>query len=185
MSEFEYLSVISSLFVAFAVSEILGGWGALIRFRRQSSVYWVHLMASVLTLVMMIQWWWSNWQYKNIPVNLFQFFINLLPAFTMVLLAQVLTPRLTEGTPFDGRAYYYENRKWMYFLAALTIVEFAVSDYVITGSSVVCIDNAIRATACLLLFSLGVSDRERFHEVILSLVGLLLIAFMGLVTLKL
>ena len=185
MSEFEYLSVISSLFVAFAVSEILSGWGALIRFRHQVTVYWVHVMGCLLTLIMMIQWWWSAWEYKGVPVNLFQFFVMLLPAFTMVLLAQVLTPRLNDGTAFDGRKYYYENRKWVYFLAALTIVEFGLSDFVIMKSPLLGIDNAIRTAAGLLLCSLGMSSNERYHEIVLSLVGLLLLAFMGLVTLSL
>ena len=185
MSEFEYLSVITSLFVAFAVSEILTGWGALIRFRRHVRVYWVHMMASLLTLIMMIQWWWSNWEYRGYPVNLFQFFVSLLPASTMVLLAQVLTPRLTEGRAFDGRKYYYGNRRWMYFLAALTIVEFGLSDFVIVKTPLVGIDNAIRAAAVFLLCSLGMSSSPRYHEIVLSLVGILLFLFMGLVTLRL
>jgi len=171
--------------VAFAISEILGGWGALIRFRRQVTVYWVHLMASVLTLIMMIQWWWSAWEYKSIPVNLFQFFVMLLPAFTMTLLAQVLTPSLCDGKAFDGREYYYGNRKWMYLLAALTIAVFGMSDLIIIKSPVLCIDNAIRGAAIVLLCSLGMSSNERYHEIVLSLVGVLLLLFMGLVTLSL
>ncbi|MFH1764919.1 MAG: hypothetical protein ABIF09_12085 [Gemmatimonadota bacterium] len=185
MSEFEYLSVISSMVLALAISEILSGWGALIRFRRHVTVYWVHTMATLLTLIMMIQWWWSNWEYRSIPVNLFEFFVTLSPAFTMTLLAQVLTPSLSDGKAFDGREYYYGNRKWMYFLAALTIVAFGISDFVIVNSPVLCIDNAIRGAAVALLGSLALSSRERYHEIVLSLVGFLLLLFMGLVTLRL
>jgi hypothetical protein len=185
VTEFEYLTVIIGMVVAFGVSEILKGWGTQVRFRRHVTVYWVHIMASLLTLMLMIQWWWSNWEYNKTHINLYQFFVLLLPAFTMVLLAQVLTPRLRAGKAFDCRKYYYENRKWMYFLAALTIVELGISDFVIAKAPVQSIDNAIRGAAIVLLCSLAMSSSARFHQIALSLVGFLLILFMGLVTLSL
>ena len=69
MSEFEYLSLLVSIIVAFALSEIFAGWGQMIRGRDHVKVYWVHIAATLLVAALIIQFWWSAWQYRELAIN--------------------------------------------------------------------------------------------------------------------
>ena len=92
MSEFEYLSVLVSIVVAFALSEIFAGWGRMIRGRDHVKVYWVHIVATLLVAALIIQFWWSAWQYRELAINFYHYAALLLSPLTCVLLAFVLTP---------------------------------------------------------------------------------------------
>ena len=97
MSEFEYLSLLVSIIVAFALSEIFADWGQMIRGRDHVKVYWVHIAATLLVAVLIVQFWWSAWQYRELAINFYHYVALLLSLLTCVLLAFVITPKITDG----------------------------------------------------------------------------------------
>ena len=180
MTEFEYLSVLVSIVVAFALSEIFAGWGRMIRGRDHVKVYWVHIAATLLVAALIIQFWWSAWQYRELAINFYHYAALLLSPLTCVLLAFVLTPQITEGVTLDCRDYYYSNIRWMYPLAAVVIFELGIADYVIAGGALVTPKNVIRLIAILFIFLLAFIRRELFHKAALGTLGLLLILLVSL-----
>lgn len=180
MSEFEYLSVLVSIVVAFALSEIFAGWGRMIRGRDHVKVYWVHIVATLLVAALIIQFWWSAWQYRELAINFYHYAALLLSPLTCVLLAFVLTPQISVGAKLDCRDYYYSNTRWMYPLAALVIFELGIADYVIVGGALVTPKNVIRLIAIGVILLLGFNRNELFHRVMLGTLGLLLILFVSL-----
>lgn len=180
MSEFEYLSVLISIIVALALSEIFSGWGRMIRHRDHVTVYWVHLLAMAISAVFIIQYWWAAWLYKGIVVDFFDYFVILLAPLTFVLLALVITPQISETSTRDCRAYYFKNCRWIYFLAVLVLLELVVADLVIRGEFPITVRNLIRVIAMIFLLLLGYFKNEWFHGITLVTLAVLQILFMAL-----
>jgi hypothetical protein len=182
MTEFEYLSVLYSITVAYSLSEIFACWGRMIRNREFVTIYWVHIAAMFLIAALIIQFWWSTWQYRDIPLTFLDFTVVLLAPLTYVLIASVLTPQITVGVSLDCKKYYYTNHSWMYLLSALVIVELGIADYTVTGEDPIGVKNAIRLGAIAFICSLGVVKNERFHTIVLSILSVLLVLFIALGT---
>lgn len=57
MSEFEFISVLYSIVIAFPLSEIMAGWGKMIRRSHVLKLYLPHIGAMFLTAMLHIQFW--------------------------------------------------------------------------------------------------------------------------------
>lgn len=178
MSRFEYLSVLMSIVVAFAMSEVLSGWGRLIRTRDRVRPYPLQLGWSVLTVLLMVQWWWGFWEYRDTEVGGFLSLLALLSEpLTLVLLAFVLTPQLDELGGRDLRAEYFRNRAWIFGLGALLLVELALFDALVGQQPFWHPENAVRGLGIAVASALAVSASERLHAGLLATAYLLLGVF--------
>jgi hypothetical protein len=168
MSRFEYLSVLLSVVVGFAISEILSGWGSLIRRRAQLRPYWLLTSWSVLALVVMILFWWSAWDYHTTSSwTFFSFLAVLSAALTFVILAFVLTPTVSEDSTPDLRDYYFRNRTWIFGLWALVLVQVAAVDVIVARLPLWHVANAIRALGFAVAVALMRSQAERVHAALM------------------
>ena len=68
----------------------------------------------------------------------------------------------------------------MYPLAAIVLLELAISDYVIAGGAPVTSNNVIRLIAIFFILLLAFNRKEFFHKAALGTLGLLLILFVSL-----
>lgn len=178
MSRFEYLSVLLSIVIAFAMSETLSGWGQMIRMRDRVRVYPLHLGWSVLAVLLMVQWWWGFWEYREVAdLGFFGFLAVLSEPITLVLLSFVLMPHPAELGSRDLRAEYFRNRRWIFGLAALLLVELVIVDALVAGQPFWHPENAVRGAGLGLLAALAISDDERLHAALLALAYALLVAF--------
>ena len=179
MSRFEYLSVLVSIVIAYAMSEVLSGWGQMIRMRDRVRLYPLHLGWSILSVLLMVQWWWGGfWKYREAAdLGYFDFLAVLSEPILLVLMAFVLTPHPGELGGRDLRAEYFRNRRWIFGLAALLLVELALVDAVVGHQPLWQPKNAIRAVAVGVLVTLAISARERLHAAFLASAYALLFAF--------
>jgi hypothetical protein len=178
MSHFEYLSVLLSIVIAFAMSEALSGWGQMIRMRDRVRLHPLHLGWSVLSVLLMVQWWWGFWQYRNVlDLGFFGFLAVLSEPITLVLLTFVLTPHPTELGGRDLRAEYFRNRRWIFGLGALLLVELALVDARVAGQPFWHLENAFRGFGLGVLAVLAISENERLHTALLALAYALLGGF--------
>ena len=178
VTRFEYLSVLISIVIAFAMSETLSGWGQMIRMRDRLRFDPLHAGWSVLSVLLMVQWWWGFWQYRDVPnVTFFGFLALLSEPLTLVLLAFVLTPHPGELEGRDLRAEYLRNRRWIFGLAALLLIELALVDALVGHQPFWHAENAIRGVGLALLATLAVSSRERLHALVLVVAYALLVGF--------
>jgi len=161
MSRFEYLSVLVSIVIALALSELVQGWGALIRRRSDVRLYPLHLAWSVLVFLLMVQWWWGFWQYRAVEswrfITLIGFVSN---AIGVALVAYVVSP----GQPPepDLRAHYWRQHRWLFGLAAAAIAELGLLGELL-GRPTWSLENAFRAGGVAALGVLAWSRSERLH----------------------
>lgn len=124
MSRFEYLSILVSIVIALAISELVQGWGALIRRRDGARPYGLHVAWTVLGLLAMVQWWWGFWQYREVDSWTFlRLFALVTNAVTVALFCYVLGAGHAAET--DLRAHSWANHRWIFGLAAFAVVQLA------------------------------------------------------------
>ncbi|MDQ6939493.1 MAG: hypothetical protein M3119_04975, partial [Verrucomicrobiota bacterium] len=65
MDEFSYLSVLLSIILGLAVTQILQGFRGLMLSRTQVRLYWPTLVWALLLLVVFVQTWWAMFSLRN------------------------------------------------------------------------------------------------------------------------
>ena len=98
MTRFEFTSVLVSIVLAFALSEILSAWGRIIKYPHQLSISWPYALVSVWLGLSIIMHWFGLWSYREVHFDRASYsFIVLCPALAIALVSHVLSPDL-EGS---------------------------------------------------------------------------------------
>jgi hypothetical protein len=174
VSRFEYFSVLLAIVIGLGVSEVLAGWGRLLRRRRVVRFYWVHAVWSLSAVLGMVEYWWRMWTYHDLtPTSLPTLLATVSETCLVVLAALVLTPEEIGADGLDLRSYYYEHKTLFFAIAAVWFVELTVVEHWHMGRPYFHIANAIRGFALIIAASAATSDREDVHA------GLALASLLG------
>ena len=166
MTKFEYVTVVVSIIMAFAISEVLAGVGRLVRERSRVKFYWVHVAWMAYAVLWMLQHWWGIWDYRTVEFTSFFSFLALVaPSLTFVLLAFLVTPKLAPQGDLDLRDYYARNQIWVFPLAALILVELGSLRAMLTDEALLSPRNGVRALALGGAVWLAISQSGRVHAV--------------------
>tara|TARA_B100001105_G_C22355442_1_gene427730 strand:- start:275 stop:631 length:357 start_codon:yes stop_codon:yes gene_type:complete len=102
MSEFEFISVFVSIVLAFAMAELLMGWGKLIRAHDEVQKPSFFIGWTIWLLLLMCFHYLGIWEYQAVDFELVgQLVLLLLPPIILVLLTFVLVPERSRGQPID------------------------------------------------------------------------------------
>ncbi len=134
MSRFEFLMMIAAVVVAVGMTEIVGGWGRLMRTKAVIKVDWLHLAWTIMILFSLIQYWIGMWSYNQLPIErMVQIFFLIIPSLFGVLAAFAITP----DVPMEGelviRDYYLAKRKAVFLPLAAYVLTALIADIVIVG----------------------------------------------------
>jgi hypothetical protein len=129
VSKFEFIMMFVSVVVAFAMAELLMGWGKLIRARRRVSRPGLLAGWSVWLLFIMTYHYMGFWEYqaynftKVTPMLLF-----LAAPIMMVLLTFVLTPEIRFNQSIDLEKHYFETKNWFFVMVIIFLILARASD---------------------------------------------------------
>ena len=119
MDEFSYLSVLLSVILGLAVTQILQGFRGLLLSRARIRIYWPVIVWAVLVLLVCVQNWWSMFGMRNRHDWTFQqFAMVLLQTILIYMMAGLVFPDLFGEEVVDLRENFYAHRGW-FFLAGL------------------------------------------------------------------
>lgn len=178
MSRFEYLSVLISIVVALGMSEIVVSWGNLLRHRHEVTFYWIHTFASALVMLLLVQFWWGFWVYRELADWSFVALLAIVSeAIVMVLAASVITPSRA-STRIDLKAFYFQNVNVFLVLMAILMVLLAVIDATAGNQPVLHLENLIRGAAVALIVGLMLTRSEVVHGAAIVLGFVLLTVFL-------
>lgn len=177
MDEFSYLSVLLSIILGLAVTEILSGFRDLLRARGNVRLYWPSLLWAFLLLIIAAQSWWAMFGLRNYHTWTFAgFAVVLLQMIVLYMLAGIVLPERTPGETIDLRANYFAQHRWFCALAVVSILTSLAKDLVLSGS----LPNRNNLIFHLLFGTMGIAaaftNREWFHK----LFALLITALFGL-----
>jgi hypothetical protein len=180
VTHFEYISVLVSIVIGFSLTEILGGWGRLLRSRQRVRFSLVHALASGLVLLLVVQFWSGFWEYRVVASWGFLPLLGLVSdALTFVVIGFFMVPPLPAAGTLDLGEYYWHNRGWIYGLVGVGIVQLALLDALVARQPVLHPENAVRAAALALVIVLAASRSERVHAALLGLGYALFFAFVA------
>jgi len=169
VSKFEFIMMFVSVVVAFAMAELLMGWGKLIRARRRVTRPGLLAGWSVWLLFIMTYHYMGFWEYqaynftKVTPMLLF-----LAAPIMMVLLTFVLTPEIRFNQSLDLEKHYFETKNWFFIMVIIFLILARASDpllpdYADTWLRRMTGTILVSASVILLLFT----DNRQIHYILM------------------
>lgn len=181
MDAFSYLSVLLSIILGMAITQILKGYRGLMQSRARLVVYWPSIIWSVLLLVLAVQSWWAMFGLRHHEDWTFLEFATVLAQqIVMYLLAALVLPDFFGDAAVDLRAHYYGQQRWFFVLLVLLVGISLTKEFLITGS----IGDPTNLLFHLLFAALGIGGatiREaRYHSWMTGLAVVAIGAYVGL-----
>jgi hypothetical protein len=127
MDPFSYLSVLISIILGLAITQILKGVRGMVLARARVVPYWPSFVFAALLLAIAVQTWWSMFGMRNIPAAAWTFSmfgLVLLQMIAWYLLAGLVLPDFFGEQPVDLRVHYFAHRKLFF---ALLVGSLAIS----------------------------------------------------------
>ena len=135
MDEFGYLSVLLSIILGLAVTQILQGFRGILLSRARVRIYWPVIAWAALLLLVCFQNWWSMFGMRNRHDWTFpQFAMVLLNTIFIYMLAGLIFPDFFSEKDVDLKESFYAHRSWFFLLAFATIIVSAGKDLVLSGT---------------------------------------------------
>jgi len=166
MDEFSYLSVLLSVILGLAVTQILKGFRGMVMSRARIRLYWPTLLWAALVLLMCVQSWWAmfglrlrqGWKFQEFGVVLFQTILTY-------MLAGLVLPDLFGDEPVDLKKNFFDHRRWFFWIGFLLIAVSVSKDLILTGGWPSPANLAFHAIFGALLLVGALTPNERYHKV--------------------
>ena len=183
MSQFEYITVLTSFVVAVGVSQLLSGWGRLYLNRSTESPYPLQVTASVLLLVALLQSIWGYWGFREVDWDFGRFIIVLAPLLPLVGATYLIIPPAGSAASDSAspREHYFSVHRVIFALLAVWVVLGTIAELALVEPALH-LGQVVRLVAVILLLGLGLTSQPRLHWVGLGVLATLQLLFVRLVT---
>jgi hypothetical protein len=178
---FSYLSVLLSIILGLAITQILMGFRGLLLARGRVSFYWPTLVWSLLLLVIAAQAWWSSFGLARHRDWTFpQFSAVLLQMVLLFMMAGLVLPDIPPNEPVDLRAHYFREQR-PFFAAFLLMLTVSVSkDWILEGHLPTRENLAFHGVFATLALLALLIRKPRFHEIATPIGALVMAAYIAL-----
>ena len=175
MDEFSYLSVLLSVILGLAVTQILKGFRGLLLSRTRIQIYWPVIGWAILLLLVCFQNWWSMFGMRNRHDWTFQQFgMVLLQTILFYMIAGLVFPDFFGEAIVDLKESFYAHRRWFFSLGFASIVVSLCKGLVLDGKLPAPLDLTFHAIFGATLLGGALTHREWYHK---TLVVFVLVAF--------
>ena len=135
MDAFSYLSVLLSIILGLAITQVLQGYRALLLARHRVTLYWPTLIWSGLILLLAVQNWWASFGLADRPSWTFDAFgAILMPVVLLYMLAGLVLPDMPAGESVDLRAHYFRERRPFFAFAQAVVLASLAKDIILDGA---------------------------------------------------
>lgn len=182
MDAFDYLSVLVSIILGLAITQILQGFRDLMQARTRLRTYWPSLLWAIMLLVVCVQEWWALFGWRDFqPWTFFGFSLVLAQVVATYLAAALVLPDVRGDEAIDLRTYYYANHRWFFAMGGLTVAISISKDWLLSGKPPWPASNFIAQLIFVAIFATcAITTRERAHKLLAPLAS---IGFVGYILL--
>lgn len=178
MDEFGYLSVLLSIIIGLAVTEILQGMRRRMLSRATVQRYWPTELWSATLLLMCAQTWWAMFDLRNRHEWEFnQFLVLLAQTILIYLVCGLVFPEFGGSEPIDLRAHYFRQRKRFFALLCGAAIVSIYRDWALNHA----LPDRTNFIFHLVFIALGMSAiataREWFHKALAVLTAVLFMSY--------
>jgi hypothetical protein len=133
MDAFSYLSVLLSIILGLAITQVLQGVGQLLQGRERVQWHWPSGLWMASLLLIYVQSWWAMFGLRNVQAWTFgAFAVVLLQTVLEYLLAALLMPQPAPAV--DLRAHYFAQRRPFFVTLVAVLVVSLWKEMVLQGS---------------------------------------------------
>ena len=169
---FAHIRTIIGIILGLCISRLLTGFARFIQHPGKQKIYPVHLAWVGFVLLLVIHFWWFEFNLRTIPVWTFEKYLFVIfYAGLFFLLCTLLFPdSMEEYTGYQD--YFLSRRKWFFGILALTYVV-DILDTLLKGMDrfrLYGIEYPVQAVMFTILSLVAAStDNRRFHAVFVTL----------------
>lgn len=181
MDAFSYLSVLLSIIIGLAVTQILQGFRARMLSHERVQRYWPTQVWAAILLIVCTQTWWAMFDLRNRTNWQFDDFMVLLAQTILIyLLAGLVFPDFPDGRPVDLREHYFAQRRRIFALllatVSISIARDLVLNHALPGRA-----NLLFHAAYISLAIIGISTaREWIHKALALGNGAVVVLYVSL-----
>ncbi len=181
MDAFTYITVLLSIIIGLAITQVLLGFRGLILTRAKVKLYTPTLIWAVIALLVPIQAWWADFKLREQPNwTFFALLVILLQAISIYMTAALVLPDIIGEDFVDLRKHFFAHRSW-FFGAQFGSVAFSLlKTLTLYGHLPSRIDTAFEFTFCAAAIAAIVTRSEWFHKLLAPAIGLLIAAYIAL-----
>jgi hypothetical protein len=134
MDAFSYLSVLLSIILGLAITQVLKGFRGLMHARSRVRLYAPTMIWAVLALVVDVQSWWSEFGLRRHETWTFlAFSVVVAHAIFLYMIAALVLPDVPADKDIDLREHYYDHHRWFFAFVALAAFSGIAKDLALDG----------------------------------------------------
>lgn len=181
MDAFSYLSVLLSIILGLAITQILQGVRGLMLARSRLQVYWPSLWWVLILLVLDVQVWWAMYDLRvRVAWSFLDFAVVLAQTVPLYLLAGLVLPDISSEGHIDLRRHYLDNHRWFFVLLFLTLVISLARPMVLLGALPSAPDLAFHIAFIGVSLVAARTSSETFHHWLAPASGIAILLYIGL-----
>jgi hypothetical protein len=177
MESFNYLSVLLSIVLGLAITQVLLGLRGLILTRAKVKLYFPTLIWAGFA----IQGWWAsfsmrmhaNWTFAALLVVMLQ-------AISIYMVAALVLPDVTGDAIIDLRDHYFAHRSWFFAAVLAALVFSATKELALAGHLPIRMNLVFHVIFGLASIMGAITRREWFHKLLAPVAGLLFLVYIAL-----
>jgi hypothetical protein len=165
MEAFGHLSVLISIILGLAITQLLQGLRGIVLGRSRIRVYWLPIAWASIVLLICVQAWWAIYGLRLVREWTFlSFAVVLLQVIAVYMQAAFVLPDLTGDEPVDLHAHYYDHVRWFFGSLVLTLLASLAKDLVLSGHLPVAANLAFHLVMIVTSLVAMSTRREWYHR---------------------
>jgi hypothetical protein len=181
MDAFSYLSVLLSIILGLAITQVLQGLGRLMQARARVTPYWPPVVLAVMLLVSFVQSWWAMFGLRSYGDWTFiRFAVVLLQTVFSYLQAALILPEIPAEGRFDLRERYFADARWLFAMVIAGTVTSLLKDLALNGSLPAPLNVGFHCFWIALSAGAMVTKRDWFHKLVAVTVAVGITAYIVL-----
>lgn len=181
MDAFSYLSVLLSIILGLAITQVLQGYRALLLARARVQLYVPSMIWSALLIVFATQSWWASFGLAGYRGWTFATFsVILLQSALLYMMAALVFPDMPPGETIDLRVHYYREVRPFFAIALAMLCVSIGKDVMVSGRLPAPANLAFHLFFATVAVTAIVTRRPRFHEIAAPLMAAFIIAYIAL-----
>ena len=181
MDAFTYITVLLSIVLGLAITQVLLGFRGLILTRAKVKLYSPTLIWAVIVLFVPIQAWWADFTMREHPNWTFlALIVVLLQAISIYMAAALVLPDIIGEDFVDLREHFFEHRSWFFGAQLASVLFSLLKTLALQGHLPNRMDTAFQFTFCAAAILAFVTRSEWFHKLLAPGFGLLFAVYIAL-----
>jgi hypothetical protein len=165
MEAFSHLSVLISIILGLAITQLMQGFRGVVLERSRTRLYWVPIVWAAIVLVVCVQSWWAMFGLRGVREWTFPAFaVVLLQVIATYMQAALVLPDFSGDAAVDLRSHYQDHQRGFFGAIVITLLASLFKDVVLSGHLPGGVNLAFHVALIGASLVAMATRSERYHE---------------------